>query len=175
MRSTHPVKAQTVLPQKVEQIKHWLDLLRIEHVILKDNHDNAFNILLPIKNCPDIHIALESNYTHISFFSNGLTSLKKEPDHSVSSFLRRLLQIQAKYFTSRVITTGPNEDLRIFLGYRLDEVTMYRFSRKIREMIHFVKEVAALLEEFKMDELWRQTEQEPKFPAIDISERVRFI
>ena len=175
MRTTQPVKSQTILPQKVEQIKHWLDLLGLEHVMLKDTHDSAFNILLPIKNCPDIHIALESNFTHISFFSNGLTSLKNESEKAVLSFLLKLLRIQGKYFTSRVITTGPNEDLRIFLGYRLDEVSMYRFSRKIRELIHFVKEVAALLEEFKMDELWRQTEQEPKFPAIDISERVRFL
>ena len=104
-----------------------------------------------------------------------MTSLKKEPEEAVIGFLRKVLQIQGKYFTSRVITTGPNEDLRIFLGYRLDEVSMYRFSRKIRELIHFVKEVAALLDEFKLDELWRKTEQEPKFPAIDISERVRFL
>ncbi|MHA1946721.1 MAG: hypothetical protein ACW97W_11485 [Candidatus Hodarchaeales archaeon] len=52
---------------------------------------------------------------------------------------------------------------------------MYRFSRKIRELIQFVKEVAKLIEEHKMNELWRETEQEPKFPAIDISERVRFL
>ena len=47
------------IPKKVEQIKHWLDLLRLEHVILSDSHDGSFTFLLPIKNCPDINIALE--------------------------------------------------------------------------------------------------------------------
>jgi len=164
MRSIHPITAQTSLPKKIEQIKHWLDLLGIEYIILKDNQDNTFNILLPIKDCPDIHIALESNFTHISFFSNGLTSLAKESQDAVQSFLKQILRLQSKYFTSRVILTGSSDDLRIFLGYR-----------KIRELIQFVKEIAKLIEEHKMNELWRETEQEPKFPAIDISERVRFL
>ena len=86
-----------------------------------------------------------------------------------------MLRIQSKYFTSRVILTGSTDDVRIFQGYRFDEVSMYRFSRKIRELIQFVKEVALLIEEHKMNELWRETEQEPKFPEIDISERVRFL
>jgi hypothetical protein len=175
MKSIHPITAQTSLPKKIEQIKHWLDLLGIEYIILKDNQDNAFNLLLPIKDCPDIHIALESNFTHISFFSNGLTSLAEESQKVVNSFLKQILRLQSKYFTSRVVLTGSTDDLRIFLGYRFDEVTMYRFSRKIRELIQFVKEVAKLIEEYKMNELWRETEQEPKFPAIDISERVRFL
>jgi len=175
MRSIHPITAQTTLPKKIEQIKHWLDLLGIEYIILKDNQDNAFNMLLPIKECPDIHIALESNFTHISFFSNGLTSLAEEPQDAVQSFLKQILRLQSKYFTSRVILTGSSDDLRIFLGYRFDEVSMYRFSRKIRELIQFVKEIAKLIEDHEMNELWRETEQEPKFPAIDISERVRFL
>ena len=175
MKSIHPITAQTSLPKKIEQIKHWLDLLGIEYIILKYNQDNALNLLLPIKDCPDIHIALESNFTHISFFSNGLTSLAEESQKAVNSFLKQILRLQSKYFTSRVILTGSTDDLRIFLGYRFDEVTMYRFSRKIRELIQFVKEVAKLIEKHKMNELWRETEQEPKFPAIDISERVRFL
>jgi hypothetical protein len=165
----------TTLPKQVEQIKHWLDLIGLEHFILKDFQDGAFHIILPIKGCPDIHIAIESKFTHISFFSNGLTRLKDEQETVVAQFLRKLISLQGKYFTSRVITTGQNEDLRIFMGYRLDEVSMYRFSRKIRELIQFVKEVSLLIEEFKLNELWRQTEQDPVHPAIDVSERIRFI
>ena len=175
MRSIHPITAKTSLPKQIEQIKHWLDLLGIEYIILKDNQDSAFNILLPIKDCPDIHIALESNYTHISFFSNGLTSLAKEKQKTVNSFLSNILRLQSKYFTSRVILTGSSDDIRIFQGYRFDEVTMYRFSRKIRELIQFVREIAKIIEDHGMNELWRETEQEPKFPEIDISERVRFL
>ena len=175
MKSIHPITARTSLPKKIERIKHWLDLLGLEYVILKDSQDNAFNLLLPIKKCPDIHIALESNFAHISFYSNGLTSLAEESQKTVNSFLKQLLRLQSKYFTSRAILTGSTDDLRIFLGYRFDEVSMYRFSRKIRELIQFVKEVAKLIDEHKMNELWRETEQEPKFPEIDISERVRFL
>ena len=54
-------------------------------------------------------------------------------------------------------------------------MVMYRFSRKVRELIQFVKEIAELIDELKMNELWRDTEQEPKFPAIDVRERVRFL
>ncbi len=175
MSSSYPVNSNTILPKKVEQIKHWIELIGLEPVILKDSQEGAFNIIIPIKECPDVHVALESKFIHISFFSNGLTSLEKEPDKTVHAFLRKLLRLQSKYFSSRVITTGSNDDLRIFLGYRLDEVSMYRFSRKLRELIQFVKEIALLIEEHGMNELWRQTEQEPKFPAIDISERVRFL
>lgn len=163
------------LPKQVERIIHWIDLIGLEHVILRDTPDGTYNILLPIKNSPDIHIALESNFTHISFFSNGLTRLGLEKKDVVSEFLLKLIRLQGNYFTSRVITTGSNDDLRIFLGYRLDEVSMYRFSRKTRELMQFVKEVALLIEEFGMNELWRKTEQEPKFPAIDIRERIRFL
>ena len=175
MSSRHRRNAQFSLPKKVERIKHWIELIGLEPVILKHSHSGDFNIIIPIKDCPDIHVALESKFTHISFFSNGLTSLGKESDKSVHGFLRKLLQLQSKYFSSRVITTGPSDDLRIFLGYRLDEVSMYRFSRKIRELIQFVREIANLIEEYGMNELWRHTEQEPKFPAIDVSERVRFL
>ncbi|MHA1941602.1 MAG: hypothetical protein ACW97P_07735 [Candidatus Hodarchaeales archaeon] len=175
MNPIRPVDSRESLPKKIEQIIHWIDLIGLEHVILRDSPDGTYNILLPIKNCPDIHIALESNFTHISFFSNGLTTLGLETDKVVCDFLRKILRLQGNYFTSRVITTGSNDDLRIFLGYRLDEVSMYRFSRKIRELIQFVKEVALLIEEFGMNELWRKTELEPKFPAIDIRERIRFL
>jgi hypothetical protein len=163
------------LPKRVERIKHWIELIGLENVILKDTHTGDFNIIIPIKDCPDIHVALESKFTHISFFSSGLTSLGKESNKTVHEFLRKLLRIQSKYFSSRVITTGSNDDLRIFLGYRLDEVSMYRFTRKVRELIQFVKEIALLIEKYNMNELWRETEQEPKFPAIDVSERVRFL
>ncbi len=175
MNPIRPINSRESLPKKIEQIIHWIDLIGLEHVILQDSPDDTVDILLPIKNCPDIHIALGRSFTHISFYSNGLTSLGLEAENVVFQFLRKLLRLQGNYFTSRVITTGENDDLRIFLGYRLDEVSMYRFSRKIRELIQFVKEVALLIEEFGMNELWRKTEQEPKFPAIDIKERIRFL
>lgn len=175
MRSISPIKEQSDIPEQVEQVKHWLDLLRLEYVILLDSKDGGYTFLLPIKNCPDIHVALETNFAHISFFSNGLTRLSVEPDEIVHSFLRKAMKLQSKYFTSRLIVTSSQEDLRVFLGFRLDEMSMYRFSRKIRELIQFVKEIAELIDELKMNELWRDTEQEPKFPAIDVRERVRFL
>lgn len=175
MNPTRPENKDITLPKQVEQIKHWIELIGLDPVLIKDSKEQAFNFIIPIKACPDIHVALESKFKHISFFSNVLTSLKDESDKNVQEFLQRLLRLQSKYFSSRVIATGPSDDVRIFLGYRLDEVSMYRFSRKIRELIQFVQEIALLIEELGMSELWRQTEQEPKFPEIDISERVRFL
>lgn len=175
MRSFQPIDKQTKLPKQVEQIKHWLDLLRLEFVLLSNSQDGSYTFLLPIKNCPDINIALEHDFSHISFFSNGLTRLRQEPEEVVSTFLRNLLQLQSKYFTSRVIITSPQEDLRVFLGFRFDEMSMFRFSRKVRELIQFVKDVAELIENHRMNELWRDTEQEPKFPEIDLRERIRFL
>ncbi len=175
MRSISPVKDQSAIPKQVDQIKQWLDLLRLEYVILLDSKDGGYTFLLPIKNCPDIHIALENNFTHITFFSNGLTCLSQEPDEVVHLFLRKVMILQSKYFTGRVVITGSKEDLRLFLGFRFNEMNMYRFSRKIRELIQFVKEVAQLIDEHRMNEIWRDTEQEPKFPTIDVSERIRFL
>ncbi len=175
MRSISPIKENSDIPKQVEQIKHWLDLLRLEYVILQDSRDGGYTFLLPIKNCPDIHIAMETNFSHISFFSNGLTRLSIEPDEVVHYFLRKAMKLQSNYFTSRLIITSSKEDLRLFIGFRFDEMSMYRFSRKVRELIQFVKEIAELIDEFKMNELWRDTEQEPKFPAIDLRERVRFL
>ncbi|MHA1967563.1 MAG: hypothetical protein ACW964_07155 [Candidatus Hodarchaeales archaeon] len=175
MRSINPVKEQSAIPKQVDRIKQWLDLLRLEYVILVDSKDGGYTFLLPIKNCPDIHIALEHNFAHITFFSNGLTCLSEESDEVVHTFLRKVLIMQSKYFTSRIVTTGSKEDLRLFLGFRFKEMNMYRFSRKVRELIQFVKEVAQLIDEHRMNEIWRDTEQEPKFPTIDISERIRFL
>ncbi len=175
MRSIHPISKQSKIPKQVEQIKHWLDLLRLEYVILSDSLDGSYTFLLPIKECPDINITLEHDFTHLSFFSNGLTCLSKESEDVVQSFLRKLLQLQGQYFTSRIISTGPHEHIRVFVGCRYDEMSMYRFARKIRELIQFVKEISELIEHHKMNELWRDTEQEPKFPEIDVRERVRFL
>lgn len=175
MRSIQPISKHTKIPKQVEQIKHWLDLLRLEYVILSDSHDGSYTFLLPIKNCPDINITLEKDFSHLSFFSNGLTRLSRESEDVVHSFLRQLMKLQSHYFTSRVITTSPQEDLRVFLGFRFNEMSMYRFSRKIRELIQFVKEISELIDKQKMNELWRDTEQEPKFPEIDIRERIRFL
>lgn len=175
MRSFKPVKEQSAIPKQVDQIKQWLNLLRLEYVILVDSRDGGYTFLLPITNCPDIHVALENNFAYITFFSNGLTCLSQEPDEVVHTFLRKVMILQSKYFTSRIVTTGSKEDLRLYLGFRFSEMNMYRFSRKIRELIQFVKEVAQLIDEHKMNEIWRDTEQEPKFPTIDISERIRFL
>ncbi len=175
MRSIQPISKHTRIPKQVEQIKHWLDLLRLEYVILSDSHDGSYTFLLPIKNCPDINITLDKDFSHLSFFSNGLTRLSRESEDVVHSFLRQLMKLQSHYFTSRVITTSPQEDLRVFLGFRFDEMSMYRFSRKIRELIQFVKEISELIDKQKMNELWRDTEQEPKFPEIDVRERIRFL
>lgn len=175
MRTISPIKKHSQIPEQVEQIKHWLDLLRLEYVILVDSKDGGYTFLLPIKNCPDIHIALENHFAHITFFSNGLTCLSIEPDDIVHSFLRKTLVLQSKYFASRLVITSSKEDLRLFLGFRFDEMSMYRFSRKVRELIQFVKEISKLIDEHNMNELWRDTEQEPKFPAIDVRERVRFL
>lgn len=175
MRSLHPISKHMKLPKQIEQIKHWLDLLGLQYVILSDSHDGSITFLLPIKNCPDINITLEKDFFHISFFSNGLTCLSKESEDVVSSFLRQVIKVQGHYFASRIISTGPQEDLRVFLGFRFDEMSMYRFSRKIRELIQFVKEISTLIEKHKMNELWRDTEQEPKFPEIDVRERIRFL
>ncbi|MFX0126237.1 MAG: hypothetical protein ACFFAE_21635 [Candidatus Hodarchaeota archaeon] len=176
MRSLQPIDNKYMkFPKQLEQIKHWLDLLSLEYVILSDSHDGSFTFLLPIKNCPDINITLDKDFSHISFFSNGLTRLSNEPKDVVHSFLRKLLKVQGHYFTSRVISTSPQEDLRVFLGFRFDEMSMYRFSQKIRELIQFVKEISMLIEKHKMNELWRDTEQEPKFPEIDVRERIRFL
>jgi len=170
-----PIDNDAKLPKQIDQVKHWLDLLGLEHVILIDPRDGSYSFLLPIKNCPDIHIALDNKFSHISFFSNALTCLSKESDKDLSQFIRKILHLQSKYFTSRIVTTGSNEDLRVFLGYRFDEVSMYRFSRKIRELIQFLTEIADLIDKHHMKELWRDTEQEPKYPEIDIRERVRFL
>jgi hypothetical protein len=175
MRSIHPISDRAKIPKQVEQVKHWLDLLRLEYVILANPENGGYTFLLPIKECPDIHIALENQFAHMSFFSNALTCLSKESDETVHSFLRDLLRLQSQFFTGRIITTGSHEDLRLFVGFRFDEVTMYRFSRKIRELIQFVKEISKLIEKYHMNELWRDTEQEPKFPEIDVRERVRFL
>ena len=175
MRSIHPISKQSKIPKQVEQIKHWLDLLRLEYVILSDSQDGSYTFLLPIKECPDINITLENEFTHLSFFSNGLTCLSEESEDVVQSFLRKLLQLQSQYFTGRIISTGPQEHIRVFIGFRYDEMSMYRFARKVRELIQFVKEISELIEQHKMNELWRDTEQEPKFPEIDVRERVRFL
>ena len=175
MRSLQPISKHMKFPKQIEQIKHWLDLLGLEYVILSDSYDGSFTFLLPIKNCPDINITIEKDFSHISFFSNGLTRLSNESKDVVHSFLRKIMRIQGQYFTSRVISTGSSEDLRVFLGFRFDEMSMYRFSRKIRELIQFVKEISILIEKYKMNELWRDTEQEPKIPEIDVRERIRFL
>ncbi|UCG01050.1 MAG: hypothetical protein JSW11_15710 [Candidatus Heimdallarchaeota archaeon] len=175
MGSLQPIDKYMKFPKQIEQIKHWLDLLGLEYVILSDSHDGSFTFLLPIKNCPDINITLEKDFSHISFFSNGLTRLSNESKDTINSFLRGVMKVQGHYFTGRVISTGSSEDLRVFLGFRFDEMSMYRFSRKIRELIQFVKEISMLIEKNKMNELWRDTEQEPKFPEIDIRERIRFL
>ncbi|MHA1974185.1 MAG: hypothetical protein ACTSW1_14395 [Candidatus Hodarchaeales archaeon] len=163
------------LPKKVEQVKHWLDLLSLRYIILSDLEDGTYTFLLTLKNCPDINISLENEYSHITFFSNGLTSLVETDEDVIHEFLLQVLRIQARYFTSRVIVTGEKDYLRIFLGYRFDEMSMYRFSRKIRELIDFVRDIAKLLDEFKMHEIWRDIEQEPKYPEINVDDRVRFI
>ena len=175
MPSLQPINRYMKLPKQLEQIKHWLDLLGLEYVILADSQDSSFIFLLPVKNCPDINITLEKDFSHISFFSNGLTRLSNESEDVVHTFLRDVVRIQGHYFTSRVISTSPSEDIRVFLGFRLDEMSMYRFSRKIRELIQFVKEISILIEKHKMEELWRDTEQEPKIPEIDMRERIRFL
>jgi hypothetical protein len=177
MKTIHRIDPRAKLPKPVEQVKHWLDLLRLEYVILADMQDETYTFLLTIKNCPDINIALENNFSHISFFSNGLTSLFDVPEDTINSFLRQILQLQGNYFTGRVISTGEEEDenLRVFIGFRFDEMSMYRFSRKIRELIQFAKEVSEIIEKHKMKEIWRDTEQEPRFPTINMKERVRFI
>ena len=173
--SIRPFNEQTEVPKQVEQVKHWLDLLGLEFIILTHENHGGFNFLLPLKNCPDIHIALENNFNHISFFSNGLTRLTEEPQERITPFLLDLLRLQGEFFTSRLISTGSYDELRIFIGFRFDEMSMYRFSRKLRELIQFVREIAKLLDQHKMNELWRDTEQEPKFPEIDVRERVRFL
>ncbi|NHJ02415.1 MAG: hypothetical protein EAX86_09795 [Candidatus Heimdallarchaeota archaeon] len=173
--SIRPFKDQVEAPKQIEQIKHWLDLLGLEYVILTHEGYGGFNFLIPLKNCPDIHVALDSNLNHISFFSNGLTRLSGEPQETLIPFLLDLLRLQGQYFTSRLISTGSNDELRLFIGFRFDEMSMYRFSRKLRELMQFVKEIAKLIDHHKMNELWRDTEQEPKFPEIDVRERVRFL
>ncbi|MFX1335576.1 MAG: hypothetical protein ACFFAM_14215 [Promethearchaeota archaeon] len=175
MRSIQPINKYTKFPKQIDQIKQWLDLLRLEYVILSDSHDGSYTFLLPIKNSPDINITLEKDFSHISFFSNGLTRLTSEPKDVVHTFLRQVMKIQGHYFTSRVVSTSSQEDLRVFIGFRFDEMSMYRFSRKIRELIQFVKEISELIEKFKMNELWRDTEQEPRYPEIDVRERIRFL
>lgn len=175
MRSIQPISRHAKVPKQVEQIRHWMDLLGLEYVILTDSIDGSYTFLLPIKNCPDINITLEKDFSHLSFFSNGLTRLSIESKDVVHSFLRKLMKLQSHYFTSRVISTGHQEDLRVFLGFRFDEMSMYRFSRKIRELIQFVKKISELIDKNKMNELWRDTEQEPKFPEIDVRERIRFL
>jgi len=175
LTTIHRIDPREQLPKKVEQVKHWLDLLSLRYIILSDLEDGTYTFLLTLKNCPDINISLENDFSHITFFSNGLTSLINEDDSVVHEFLRQVLRAQARYFTSRVIITGEKDYLRIFLGYRFDEMSMYRFSRKIRELIEFVREIAKLLDEYKMQELWRDIEQEPKYPEINVDDRVRFI
>ncbi|MFW9778143.1 MAG: hypothetical protein ACFFE8_04750 [Candidatus Heimdallarchaeota archaeon] len=54
-------------------------------------------------------------------------------------------------------------------------MSMYRFSRKVRELTQFVKEIADLIEKHELNEYWRDIEQEPKYPNIDLRERVRFL
>ncbi len=175
MSKLQPIKNESNIPKQVERVKHWLDLLGLDYVILTDEKDGGFTFLVPIQKYPDINVSLDKEFAHISFFSNGLTRLSEEPDDVIQSFLRQVLKLQSQYFTSRVIITGSNDDVRVFLGFRYDEMSMYRFSRKIRELIHFVQVISSIIDEHKMTELWRDTEQEPKFPTIDVRERVRFL
>lgn len=175
MRPIDPVTTPITLPIQIQQVKHWLELLQFEHVVLVEPKNGTYSFLLPIRDSPDIHISLDKDYTHISFFSNGLTSLSAESDEKVHRFLRDIMGLQSSYFTSRVISTGPKEEIRVFLGFRLIEMSMYRFSRKIQELCQFVKEVADLIDKNELNEDWRDLEQEPKYPDIDLRERVRFL
>jgi len=175
MRTIHRIDPRADLPKQVDQVKQWLDLLRFEYVILADLQNETYTFLLTIKDCPDINITLEDGYSHISFFSNALTELKEASEEVILSLMKEILKIQGQFFTGRVILTGENEELRTFNGYRYDEMSMYRFARKVRELLQFVKELSLLIEKYRLKEIWRDTEQEHRFPRIDVRERVRFI
>ncbi|WP_455142039.1 hypothetical protein [Candidatus Hodarchaeum mangrovi] len=175
MRTIHRIDPRADLPKQVDRIKQWLELLRFEYVILADLQNKTYTFLLTVKDCPDLNITLENGYSHISFFSNALTELKEAPEKVVLDFLKDILNIQGQFFTGRIILTSENEELRIFNGYRYDEMSMYRFARKVRELLQFLKELSLLIEKYKLKEIWRDTEQEHRFPKIDIRERVRFI
>lgn len=175
MRTIHRIDPRADLPKQVDQVKQWLDLLRFEYVILADLQNETYTFLLTIKDCPDINITLENGYSHISFFSNALTELKEASEEVILSLMKEILKIQGQFFTGRVILTGENEELRTFNGYRYDEMSMYRFARKVRELLQFVKELSLLIEKYRLKEIWRDTEQEHRFPRIDVKERVRFI
>ncbi|MFW9778144.1 MAG: hypothetical protein ACFFE8_04755 [Candidatus Heimdallarchaeota archaeon] len=105
-----------LLPKQIQQVKHWLELLNLEHILMVEPKEKTYSFLLPIKDSPDLHISLDKEFIHVSFFSNGLTFLSVENGDRVLGFLRDILELQSSYFTSRVITTGKKKEIRVFFG-----------------------------------------------------------
>ncbi|MHA1990190.1 MAG: hypothetical protein ACW981_02960 [Candidatus Hodarchaeales archaeon] len=162
-------------PEIIEELLHWLKLLKINVMIRRDRRDGAWVILTVWENAPDLFIELDLDGRNLSFYSSILTEFNLEsPEQSYFNFLVEVLRIQSKYQTVRVCTGKSDEEgkyiLKLYSSYRTRYLNnMQLIADLIVDGQNLMNEVQNLMMENKLPEIWREMEGEPAIEKYDLN------
>ena len=142
---------------------HWVKLLDFSTVALKDTRDGAYILIFVVKDLPDLLVEFNVTGRVMTFYSNILTELQKQPQEKVNEFLIKALKLQLNFPTVRInILDADTLPIRILSNFRTSLMNMEFFSELVEEAIDFLGAINELINEFGFEESWRETEGEEK-------------
>lgn len=142
---------------------HWVKLLDIATVALKDTRDGAYILIFVVKDMPDLLVEFNVTGRVMTFYSNILTELQGLPDEKVKEFLVKALKLQINFPTVRLnILEAESLPIRILCNYRTSIMNMEFFTELVTEAMDFLGAIDELINEFSFPETWRETEGEEK-------------
>ena len=150
-------------PVYIYNTYHWIQLLNIDSVTLKDTRDGAIIFIFIIKDLPDLLVEFNSSGRTMTFYSNILTELADYPNEEAYAFLVNALQKQINYPTVRLnVLQADTKPIRILSNFKTHIMNMEIFSELVTEAIDFLTMINQLIVEAGFKEVWRTTEGEEK-------------
>jgi hypothetical protein len=162
-------------PEFIEELLHWLKLLKINVMVRRDRRDGAWVILTVWENSPDLFIELDLTGRNLSFYSSILTEFDIEStENSYFKFLVEILRTQSRYQTVRLCTGKTEEEGKYFLKLYTNYRTRYLYNmQSIADLIvdgqGLLNEVQNSIKEYKLPEIWREMEGEPAVEKYDLN------
>lgn len=166
-------------PEIVEHTYHWISLLGLKVISIRDQRDGAWVYILLMKDAPDFYLEFDALARNILVYSNILTEVNatKYTKEFCFDFFIEILHEQATFPKVRIISLdNESNPLKIFSRYYTSKLSMELTSELIRENITFLESITDMIVKFDLEEVWRTTEGEPHLEKNNIpNSRIEYL
>ena len=149
-------------PIFVFKTANWLELADLKFIPLRDKNTGSYAFLLKWKEIPDYHLEIDKDGKNFLIFSNVVTNLNDQSLEKVVEFWMRVSSPSLQYSPVKMVYDPETGNVRAHLHLFWFELNAELFIRIVKSVAKLMEDVANIVDDLELPDIWRKTEGEEK-------------